>query len=55
MTNLELANFSVKEEFSKGRLYNENYQDNKYLTMMGLKGKMCVKCYKYDKINFVMS
>ena len=35
MTNLELANFSVKEEFSKGRLYNENYQDNKYRSIFG--------------------
>ena len=32
-----------------------DYQDNKYLAMMGLKGKMCVKCYKGDKINFEMS
>ena len=32
-----------------------NYQDNKYLAIMGLKGKMCVKCYKGDKINFEMS
>ncbi len=35
MTNLELANFSVKEEFSRGRLYNENYQDNKYRSIFG--------------------
>jgi len=35
MTNLELANFSVKEEFSRGRLYNENYEDNKYRSIFG--------------------